>query len=45
MKKNLRSMIEILPQDTPQCLVDMNQYDLIESTGCSRIWHIKRVRI
>lgn len=33
MKKNLRSMIEILPQDTPQCLVDMNQYDLIESTG------------
>ena len=33
MKKNMRSMIEVLPQDTPQCLVDMNQYDLIESTG------------
>ncbi|MBQ8309800.1 MAG: hypothetical protein IJX80_02160 [Clostridia bacterium] len=33
MKKNLRSMIEIYEASTPQCLVDMNQYDLIESTG------------
>ena len=33
MKKNLRSMIESYEASTPQCLVDMNQYDLIESTG------------
>lgn len=33
MKKNLRSMIEVYEESTPQCLVDMNQYDLIESTG------------
>lgn len=33
MKKNLRSMIESYEASVPQCLVDMNQYDLIESTG------------
>lgn len=33
MKKNLRSMIETYSPDAPQCLVDMNQYDLIESSG------------
>ena len=33
MKKNLRSMIEIPEESVSQCLVDMNQYDLIESTG------------
>ena len=33
MKKNLRSMIETYEASTPHCLVDMNQYDLIESTG------------
>jgi len=33
MKKNLRSMIEVYQESAAQCLVDMNQYDLIESTG------------
>ncbi len=33
MKKNLRSMLEIFEPDSPQCLVDMNQYDLIEGSG------------
>ena len=33
MKKNLRSMIETWQESPAQILVDMNQYDLIESTG------------
>ena len=33
MKKNLRSMIETWQESPAQVLVDMNQYDLIESTG------------
>ena len=33
MKKNLRSMIESWQESPAQILVDMNQYDLIESTG------------
>ena len=33
MKKNLRSMIEVYETSEPRCLLDMNQYDLIESTG------------
>ena len=33
MKKNLRSMIESWQESSAQILVDMNQYDLIESTG------------
>ena len=33
MKKNLRSMIEPWQESQAQILVDMNQYDLIESTG------------
>lgn len=33
MKKNLRSMIESWQESPAQVLVDMNQYDLIESTG------------
>ncbi|MBQ8416405.1 MAG: hypothetical protein IJX13_05860 [Clostridia bacterium] len=33
MKKNLRSMIETYQPDTAQCLVDVNQHDLIESSG------------
>lgn len=33
MKKNLRSMIEQYEESTPECLVDMNRYDMIESTG------------
>ena len=33
MKKNLRSMIETWRESPAQILVDMNQYDLIESTG------------
>lgn len=33
MKKNLRSMIESWQESRAQVLVDMNQYDLIESTG------------
>ncbi len=33
MKKNLRSMIEQYEESTPECLVDMNQYDLIENSG------------
>ena len=33
MKKNLRSMIESWQESQAQILVDMNQYDLIESTG------------
>ncbi len=35
MKKNLRSLIEVYEESVAQCLVDMNQYDLIESTGMS----------
>ena len=33
MKKNLRSIIESWQESQAQILVDMNQYDLIESTG------------
>ena len=33
MKKNLRSMIETVEAPLAQCLVDMNQYDMIESSG------------
>lgn len=33
MKKNLRSLIESWQESPAQILVDMNQYDLIESTG------------
>ena len=33
MKKNLRSLIETWQESPAQILVDMNQYDLIESTG------------
>ncbi len=33
MKKNLRSMIETWQESPAQILVDMNQYELIESTG------------
>ena len=33
MKKNLRSLIETWQESPAQALVDMNQYDLIESTG------------
>ena len=33
MKKNLRSMIETVQAPLAQCLVDMNQYDMIESSG------------
>ncbi len=33
MKKNLRTMIEVIREDTPRTLLDMNDYDMIESTG------------
>ncbi len=33
MKKNLRAMIEVIREDDPKLLLDMNQYDMIESTG------------
>ncbi|MBQ9773738.1 MAG: hypothetical protein IJW30_03650 [Clostridia bacterium] len=35
MKKNLRSMIEVVEESAKQCLLDMNQYDMIESAGLS----------
>ncbi len=55
MKKNLRSMIETYRESTAQSLVDMNQYDLIESTGMtpdlahkksahmSAAWHLTKL--
>ena len=33
MRKNLKVYIEQLPQDEPHCLVDMNQYEMIEASG------------
>ena len=33
MKKNLKSCVEILAWDEPQCLLDMNEFDTLKSEG------------
>ena len=33
MKKNLKSCIEVIEVSDRQCLLDMNQYDMIEKSG------------
>ena len=35
MKKNLKSCVEIFEESTPRCLLDMNHYQRLESSGLS----------